>query len=157
MCEGRVAQSRGQTLEGRRSAVKVILAAASYFLVVFICAFAFGVVRVLVIALHIREIGAVLLEAPIILGLSWIVCGWAVERFSVPSKSRDRVSMGLIAFLLLMSAEIALAVLLFGRTLETYFQDFRRPAGALGLSAQLGFAAMPWIQGALKRRSERPA
>ncbi|MES2895447.1 MAG: hypothetical protein V4759_05405 [Pseudomonadota bacterium] len=137
--------------------MKVILAAVSYFLGVFICAFAFGVVRVLVIAPHIGEIAAVLLEAPIILGLSWIVCGWAVKRFSVPSKSRDLLSMGLIAFLLLMSAEVVLAVLLFGQTFETYFQGFRQPAGVLGLSAQLGFAAMPWIQGALSRRSGRPA
>ncbi|WP_309643468.1 hypothetical protein [Phenylobacterium sp.] len=137
--------------------MKLLLAAASYFIVVFVCAFAVGVVRVLAIAPRIGEIGAVLLEAPIVLGLSWIVCGWAVRRFSVPPKSGVRLSMGLIAFLLLMSAEAGLAVVLFGQTLETHVQSYGRAAGALGLSAQLGFAAVPWGQGVLGRRTGRQA
>lgn len=151
-------RDRGDAIKrASRTVVKVTLAAASYFIAVFSFAFAIGVVRVLAIAPRIGEIGAVLLEAPIVLGLSWIVCARIVKRLSVPSSSKDRLAMGLIAFLLLMFAEVALAVFLFGQTLETHFQSYGKTAGALGLSAQLWFAAIPWIQGLLSRGSERPA
>jgi hypothetical protein len=111
--------------------VKIALAGASYFLVVFIGAFAIGVVRVLVIAPRIGEVGAVLLEAPIILTLSWFVCGETTRRLSIPACARDRMGMGLVAFALLMAAEAALAVLAFGQTLDVYFAALARPPGAL--------------------------
>ncbi len=133
--------------------MKITLAGAIYCLVVFIGAFAAGVVRVMVIAPRIGEVGAVLLEAPIVLALSWLVCGAVTRRLSISPRARDRLAMGLVAFGLLMAAEAGLAVLAFGQSLQAYGVTMARPAGAIGLAAQLGFAAIPWVRGALERRS----
>lgn len=133
----------------------VALAGAAYFGIVFTCAFAVGTVRVLVVAPRVGEVAAVLLEAPIIIALSWFVCGWSVRRFTVPADAADRVSMGLVAFGLLMAAEAGLAALVFGQSLAAHFAAYARFSGALGLSAQLVFAAMPLILAALGRRAAR--
>lgn len=132
--------------------MKSVAAGAVYFAIVFACAFAVGTVRVLVIAPRIGDISAVLLEAPIIITLSWFVCGWSVRHFAVPAGGGARLTMGLVAFLLLMAAEAVLAVLVFGQTIAKHFAAYTQPAGALGLAAQLVFAAMPWIRGVLSRR-----
>ena len=135
--------------------MKTALAGAAYFAVVFACAFAVGTVRVLIITPRVGEVAALLLEAPIIIALSWLVCGWSVRRFTVPTDAADRVSMGVVAFALLMAAEAGLAVLVFGQSLAAHFAAYTRFAGALGLSAQLVFAAMPSIHAALVRRPAR--
>jgi hypothetical protein len=51
----------------------VAQAGVVYFAVVFVVAFAIGVVRTLLLAPRIGDVRAVLLEAPIIIGRSWIV------------------------------------------------------------------------------------
>ena len=131
----------------------MILAGGSYFAIVFAVAFAVGVVRVLVVAPRLGEVGAVLLEAPIILTLSWFVSGWCVRRFAVGPTAAERLSIGLMAFGLLMAAEAGLAVLVFGQTLDDHFTAYAGLAGALGLAAQMGFALTPWVQGRLARRA----
>jgi hypothetical protein len=52
--------------------------------------------------------------------------------------------MGLIAFALLMLAELALAQLLAGQSARQWVEGLTNPAGALGLAGQVGFALMPW-------------
>jgi hypothetical protein len=53
--------------------------------------------------------------------------------------------MGLIAFLVLMSAEIGLGAVL-GRSLVDQVAAYGLPAGAIGLVAQVIFAMLPVIQ-----------
>jgi hypothetical protein len=54
-----------------------------------------------------------------------------------------RLTMGAWAFLLLMLAEMALAVWVFGRSGAAYWAGFGAPAAQLGLAGQIGFALMP--------------
>jgi hypothetical protein len=53
--------------------------------------------------------------------------------------------MGLVAFLVLMSAEIGLAAVL-GRSLVDQVAAYGSSAGAIGLAAQVVFATIPVIQ-----------
>lgn len=120
-------------------------AAAAYFAIVFSLAFLLGVVRTLFIAPMFGEVVAVLIEAPIILFISWRAAGWSIRRFSVPARTSDRLMMGLVAFLLLLTVETAMSLLLFGRPLAQQFAAYATAAGAIGLLAQGAFGLMPLL------------
>ncbi len=120
-------------------------AALAYFALTFAAGFVLGAVRTLAIAPPIGEIAAVAIEAPIMLGVSWLACRWAVTRFRVPGRIAPRAAMGALAIALLVAAELGLAVLAFGRTPEVFLASYGSVAGAIGLVAQLGFAAMPLV------------
>jgi hypothetical protein len=91
------------------------------------------------------EAAAVLIELPLILLVSWIVCGWLIRAFAVAAASGPRLAMGGTAFILLMAAELALSSLVFGRSVSEHGQHYLTLAGALGLAGQLAFAAFPYL------------
>lgn len=117
-----------------------------YFALVFGVGFLLGALRVIVAAPHLGEILAVLVELPIILLAAWTICRWLIKRFKLPQDWQSRLTMGGLAFGLLMAAELLLAVTLFGNTLGDHLEMYKSPAGALGLIGQLGFAAFPLVQ-----------
>lgn len=129
-----------------------VAAGAVYFAIVFGVGFVLGTVRVIVTAPKFGDFTATLLEVPLILTASWIACGRAVARFAVSSDRTSRATMGLVAFTLLMLAELALSKLLFGQTFSEYLTAYREPAKQVGLLGQLLFAAMP-----LARRQTIPS
>jgi hypothetical protein len=128
---------------GLPSAVK---AGIYYFIIVFGAGFLMGALRVLVVAPAIGELGAVIAELPILLILSWIVCGFLVKRHSVKSTVSERVAMGGIAFLLLMLCEPTFAIFAFNRTAIEYFSQFRSLSGLVGLLGQVAFSTIPVLQ-----------
>lgn len=118
-------------------------AAAAYWAVVFAFAFALGVIRTLWLAPQIGALAAVACEVPLTLALSW----WAARRITARrgiSGGGPALAMGLIAFAILMLAELALAQLLSGQSPQEWAASLFTPAGALGLGGQLLFALMPW-------------
>lgn len=130
----------------------IALAAAAYWAVVFAGAFAFGVVRTLWLAPKIGALAAVTCEVPLVLALSW----WAARRITVRwgiGASGAALAMGLIAFAILMLAELALAGALTGQSPQQWAAGLLNPAGALGLAGQVLFALMPWwvVQGRMRR------
>ena len=54
--------------------------------------------------------------------------------------------MGVLAFTLLMLAEVGLSLLILGRSLAEHVAVLSSPAGAAGLAAQVLFAAVPSVQ-----------
>lgn len=132
------------------SASQVIKAATAYFAIVFVAGFALGTLRTLVVAPHFGDLAAVALELPVMLAISWIVCGRVVARLQLPPQPLPRGAMGAIAFGLLMLAELTLAVGLFGRSLSEYAAHFTTPHGLLGLAGQILFGLIP-----LARRNRR--
>lgn len=114
-----------------------------YFAIVFAAGFALGTLRVLVVAPRIDELPAVLAELPVLLGVSWIACGYAIRRCDVGATFDARGAMGLVAFGVLMAAEFLLASAGFGRSLAEHLSLYAEPAHALGLVAQMAFGAMP--------------
>lgn len=125
-------------------------AGVAYVAMVFPVAFAFGTARVLLVAPRVGETVAVLLEAPLILAVSWLASRVCVRRFQVPPAVAARLAMGATAFLLLMLAELGLGLGLFGQTFEAVLAGFGSAPGAIGLAAQLGFALVPFLQ--IRRR-----
>ena len=121
-------------------------AGALYAIVVFSIGFILGTIRVLLLAPRLGETTAVIIEAPIMLAVSWFVCRWCVDRLNARRTVPARSLMGLVAFLVLLSAEIGLGAVL-GRSLVDQFATYGSLAGAIGLAAQVIFAMFPVFQG----------
>lgn len=127
-------------------------AGAIYFAMIFAIGFVLGTIRVLAVVPQFGETAAVLIELPVMLALSWAACAWLVRRFAVPRRTGDRLIMGGLAFLLLMSGEVGVSVFAFGRTVAEHLQTFRTADAQLGLAGQLLFAGFPLIQMVRRRR-----
>jgi hypothetical protein len=125
---------------------KSIVAGAAYFLIVFLLGFGLGTIRVLLVAPRLGETTAVLLEIPLMLAASWVSCGWCLRRFEIATKTEARAVMGGVAFALLMAAELAVSVLLFGRSPNGFVGGYRTTPGAIGLAAQVAFGLMPLVR-----------
>jgi hypothetical protein len=117
-----------------------------YLAIVFAAAFVFGTVRVLYVIPRIGETGAVLIELPLLLMLSWWVCGKILRRYAVPQRSGHRALMGWVSFTLLMAAELALARFAFGRTPAEFLDGLATPNGTIGLVGQIAFALFPLMR-----------
>jgi len=125
--------------------IPALKAGLAYFLVVFAFAFAMGVLRVLVLIPRLGEVAAVLLEVPLVVAASWWACRRATAHWQVSAASADRLTMGALAFGLLMALEWVLSVTAFGRTSAQFLQAMATPAGAIGLAAQVAFGLMPLL------------
>ncbi len=125
---------------------RVLRAGAMYFTLVFVCAFMMGVVRTLWLVPMVGTTRAVLIEVPLVLTISWFIARSIVRRQALDTAS-SRVAAGLIAFLLLMTAELALAGALADQTPAQWAASLFSVPGIIGLAGQIGFAAMPWLAG----------
>jgi hypothetical protein len=130
-------------------------AGVAYTLIVFAVAFVVGAVRVTLLAPRVGALLAVLVEAPIVLMVSWQASTWCVRRFCVPAVPGVRARMGVVAFAALMTLELGVAVLAFGETLAHYLAKFATAPGLVGLAVQGGFATIPWLQCRV-RTADRP-
>jgi hypothetical protein len=124
----------------------VVKAGAAYFAVVFAAGFILGAVRVIAVAPALGETRAVLLESPVILSVSWVASMHVTRRYKLGLERAPRLLMGAIAFILLMSVEFGLSIIMFQRTAAAYFAAYRTAPGMIGLIAQLAFAIVPTIQ-----------
>ncbi|MBT8469070.1 MAG: hypothetical protein KJN97_10005 [Deltaproteobacteria bacterium] len=120
-------------------------AGAAYFAIVFAVGFVLGTVRTLFIAPRLGDLLAVLIELPFMLGASWLVCGWVLRHWHVAASPGPRLTVGVIAFALLIIAEVTLSLTLFDRSLSDYLGYLTTPHGLTGLAGQILFALMPLI------------
>ena len=147
----RKADGRGLPVERvradvRREALASLGAGLAYFAVVFVAGFVLGTLRVLVVAPRLGEVAAVLAELPVMLAVSWTVCGWLLGRVALSGGWGYRLAMGGVALVLLLGAELGLSVLAFGRTIAEHLASYGSPAGALGLAGQVAFALFPLLR-----------
>lgn len=133
-------RARGRGNGGTAAALK---AGALAFAIVFAAGFALGTVRVLWIAPRLGPLGAVLLELPVMLAVSWWAVRLAVRRLAVPEAAVARAAMGGVAFALLIGAETLLGVVAFGRSPAEQWQALLAPEGLAGLAAQVLFGLFP--------------
>ncbi len=129
----------------------IIAAATRYVLIVFAAGFLFGVIRTLSTAdTPDARLLAVAIELPAMIAVSWFACRHAVRHFNVPQDSAGRLTMGAIAFILLLLAELSLDFLLNGRSVQDHFALYAHPAQMMGLAGQAVFALLPFIQSRMK-------
>jgi hypothetical protein len=121
-------------------------AGIAYTLGVFVFALAVGTIRVTLIAPRLGTLLAVVLEAPIVLAVSWRVSLWCNRRFNVNRDPRTRALMGVVAFSVLMLLELGVSILAFGETLDHYVSKYASTPGVIGLAMQVCFATIPWVQ-----------
>jgi len=126
--------------------MRAAAAGAAYFRILFSAGFMLGTLRVLVIAPRLGDVPAVLLELPLMLAASWLVCRSLIRRMAVAADSVSRLLMGLTGFVLLMLAEVVLGLFGFGRSLEMQLAALSQPAGLIGLVGQITFSAIPLLQ-----------
>jgi hypothetical protein len=133
----------------------VARAALAYFALVFLAGFALGAIRVLFVAPRWGELPATLLEAPIMLAVSWFACGAAIRKFGVPGR-RAGLAMGAVAFVLLMTAELALSLFGFRRSPAEFLHGYATPAGLVGLASQIAYGLFPIFRSASPTPLSRP-
>ena len=115
-----------------------------YFAAVFAVGFVLGTIRTLFLTPSIGELGAVLVELPVILTAAWVICGRLLRGRRVTAA--QAAAMGVAAFTLLMLGEAGLSVWLFGRTLPQHLALYAQPAKMIGLAGQIAFAAFPLLR-----------
>jgi hypothetical protein len=125
---------------------RVLAAAVCYAGTVFAAGFLLGTIRVLWLERTTGALGAVALEVPVMLAISWGAAAWCARRLAVPARYPPRLGMGGLAFAGLMLAEASMVVLLFGQSPIVILAGWATPAGALGLAGQVAFAAMPALR-----------
>jgi hypothetical protein len=121
----------------------VVRSGGAYFAIVFLVGFVLGGLRTLIVAPRLGETVAVLLEAPLILTVSWFVATWCVGYFEVPATPLARLAMGGWAFALLMVAELGVSSIVLHRSISQHLAGFQSTARAIGLGAQFAFGWVP--------------
>lgn len=111
---------------------------------VFALGFVLGTVRVLWLAPAVGLVAATAIELPVMLAASWWAARWLVGKFAIASQGAA-LMMGLLAFALLMGAELLLAVALMGQQPAEWLGGFRALHAQMGLAGQATFALMPWL------------
>jgi hypothetical protein len=133
-------------------------AGVAYAVTVFAIGFLLGTARVLLLAPRVGPTIALSIEAPIILTASWYVSKLWARRLALGAEIPLRILVGGVAFVTLMTLEVALSISLFHRSIGEYLAELRSPAGAIGLGAQICFATFPLLQRtrALNRSAHTP-
>ncbi len=126
--------------------MRAVAAGIVYFALVLVAGFVLGTIRVLFIAPQLGAVLAVLIELPIMLAVSWMACKFALTYFGIGNAIQVRFTVAIVAFVLLIGAEFALASAIFGRSPASYLADYLTLHGALGLIGQIAFGIIPLIQ-----------
>lgn len=124
-----------------------IKAGLLYFAGIFAIGFALGGIRIMFLLPLMSELYAVLLELPIILGMSWILCQKAIAKFEVVRNIGPRLTMGLTAFMCLILAEFLLWSIMFDDGAASFVSRYATSAGFVGLFGQILYALMPVFHG----------
>jgi len=121
-------------------------AGIAYTMAVFVFAFVVGAIRVTVVVPRLGPLLAVIIEAPIVLAVSWLASLWCTRHFDVSRDASARTLMGAVAFTFLMLLELGFAVFVFGEPVGHYFAKYTSAPGTIGLAMQGCFAILPWVQ-----------
>lgn len=120
-------------------------AGALYFALVFGAGFALGTLRVLLVAPRLGARTAELIEAPLMLAVTFLAARWTVRRLAVPSAWPRRLGMGVVALGLLLAAEFTLVLGVRGLSLREYFATLDPVSGTVYYSLLVVFALMPLL------------
>lgn len=129
-------------------------AAVAYAGIVFAVGFLMGALRILLLVSRLGDLGAVLTELPVMIAASFLTARYLVRACRVPHRLGARLTMGGLAFVLLMLAEAALAIFGFGRSPAEHFASYAQTHALAGLTGQLVFAGIPALL-LLSRRGQR--
>ncbi|MGE3690130.1 MAG: hypothetical protein AB7F98_01975 [Novosphingobium sp.] len=121
---------------------RIAINALAYSAAIFALGFVLGALRTVLLVPRIGALGAVLAELPLTLAASWL-CARQVLRRRPLSGRGAALAMGALAFALLIGAELALGVALFGQSAGQWLAALGTVPGLAGLAGQVLFALMP--------------
>lgn len=121
----------------------IFVVGARYFAAVFTIAVAMGIARTLWVAPRLGPMVAVLLEVPILVGISWRIARRVLldEHLGLA----QRAAVGAIALAMTLASEAVFASLIRGQSLGMWAATLSTPLGFVGLAGQGVFGAMPMI------------
>lgn len=123
---------------------QLVTASLLYFLQVFLAGFALALIRIPFLVPRFGERTAELMEMPII----WIVIGWVAYRLArrCPDCSRGRrLAVGGLALVLMVGAELVVALGLGNQDLAAYIASRDPVSGSVYLLGLVWFAVAPAI------------
>ncbi|MFO0776164.1 MAG: hypothetical protein U0223_00935 [Nitrospira sp.] len=123
----------------------VVRAGGVYFLIALGVGFVLEVVRLEVIALHISELIARLLEVPNTLLAMIIGAKWTIDRFHLPPIPRIRLGIGFVAFVLMILMESTIVLPLHGLTIDQYMALQHAVVGVLPFGVLAVLTGMPLL------------
>jgi hypothetical protein len=126
---------------------QVLKSGVLYFLVTLGAGFVLEVIRLQVVALHIGEKIAGMLEIPNTLLATIIGARWAVDRFTLPPLPGVRLGVGLAALILWLIGEWAVVLPLHGLSLSESFASREPIVGIVPLGALAVLVVMPFLAG----------
>jgi hypothetical protein len=127
--------------------VQVVTSGALYFLVTLGSGFVLEVIRLQVVALHIGEKIAGMLEIPNTLLAAIIGARWAVDRFALPPLPGIRLGVGLVALVLWLIGEWAVVLPLHSLSLSESFASREPIVGIVPTGALAVLVVMPLLAG----------
>lgn len=123
---------------------RILRAGTAYFAMVFGAGFFLGAIRVPFLAPRLGERTAELIEMPFMFLVIVMSARFITRRFNLPPGPVQRLGVGFLALMLLLAAEILLAVALQDRTIIEYLAS-RDPVSGSVYLAMLGiFALLPF-------------
>ena len=125
---------------------KTILAGLMYFAMVLGAGFVFGSIRVPLVVPRIGERWAELAEMPIMAAVIFFSAGFILRRFPTIRSPRRSLAAGALALVLMVFAELALAVVLQSQTLVEFLKSRDKVSGSVYLVLLLVFAVMPRLR-----------
>lgn len=126
--------------------MRIVAAAALYFLIVFSVGFALGPARVFLLEPRFGETVAVLCEAPFIF-IAMVAAAQRLTRTFGLRTIGSLVGMGLGALVFQQLADFAVGGLLRGITPAQQVAHFATPAGLIYAALLIAFAGMPILAG----------
>ena len=127
--------------------MKCLTSSAAYFAMVFGAGFVFGTVRVMWLVPMVGVRVAELAELPLMLAVVFFAARWVNRRFLTERDQSTRLTVGVVAFALLLLAELTLGVTLGGLTPKEVFLNHDPVSGTAYYLSLCVFALMPWCLG----------
>lgn len=126
---------------------QVLKTGVIYFLVAVGAEFVLEVIRLQVVALHIGEKLAEILEIPNVLLATMIGARWVVDRFTLPPLPGIRLGVGLVALCLMLISEWTVIQALQSLSVEGYVTSQDAAVGTIPIGALGVLTVMPFLVG----------
>jgi len=94
--------------------MQVVRVAIKYAALVFGIGFVLGTARVLLVAPRLGERRAELIEAPLMVFVSWLVARWITRRYIGIRRTASSLAVGVLALVFLLILEVAVGSIFFG-------------------------------------------
>lgn len=120
-----------------------LLGALVYFALVFAAGSVLGPLREFALRPSVGESVAVLIEAPLMLAVSYFAAWWCIKRFSIASQPGDRFAMAGVALAMLLTTEITGSLTLRGLSWSAYAAHLATVPGVISLVLFGFFAVFP--------------